>query len=268
MDTEFAIRLAGPKTWSITNSSGHTFYVLDGMKKTAVIDTGCTPGRTILPLIRQLTSKPLLLILTHAHNDHIYHMDEFSEIYINHREFELSPDFLHSMMNGKDLKLKDAADLHTGSVIDLGDTVLEILEVPGHTPGSIAVYDPQSNQLFTGDAIGSGNDVWMHWPSALPLDQYLVSLRSLLVWAVNHGGQMSFLGGHERQCFTSHLLSYNPLSLGLLADLIDLVDGIVSGSIVGIRGDADILLVPETPLCASYGRATIQYVPSRIHSSK
>ena len=47
-----------------------------------MIDTGITPGEKIKPLIEKLTSKPLILVLTHAHVDHFYHMDEFETVYI------------------------------------------------------------------------------------------------------------------------------------------------------------------------------------------
>ena len=266
MDTEFAALRVAQGVYSVTNSSGHTFYIVEGDERAAIIDTGCTPGRKILPIIRQYTQKPLLLIITHAHSDHIYHMDEFDEVYMSHREFELPESFLQMMMEDKQLDLHKAQDIRTGAVIDLGGKTLEALEVPGHTPGSIVLWEKEGNHLFVGDAIGSGNDVWMQWPSALPLDQYYPSLVELLRWAVERGGRMQLLGGHARQCFGSHLLSYNPLSLGWLCDMIDLVDQVLSGKIVGQPSDVDIILEPEPPLCAIYGRAIMQYMPSRIRS--
>ncbi|MBR4444132.1 MAG: MBL fold metallo-hydrolase [Clostridia bacterium] len=266
MDTEFAVLMVAQGIYSVTNSSGHTFYIVDGDERAAVIDTGCTPGRRIMPLIRQYTQKPLLLILTHAHSDHIYHMDEFDEVYMNHREFELPDSFLRLMMEDKQLNLRQTKDIRTGAVIDLGKRTLEALEVPGHTPGSIVLWEKEGDHLFTGDAVGSGNDVWMQWPSALPLDRYYPSLLRLLRWIVERGGRMRLLGGHARQCFDSPLMPYNPLSLGWLCDLIDLVDQVLCGKIIGQPSDADIILEPEPPLRASYGRAVLQYMPSRVRS--
>ena len=266
MDTEFCVLRLDQGVYSVTNSSGHTFYIVEGDSRAAVIDTGCTPGRTILPLIRQYTQKPLLLVITHAHSDHIHHMDEFDEVYMSHRELELPESFLQLMMEGKQLDLRRTRDIRSGTVIDLGGKTLEVLEVPGHTPGSIVLWEQQGNHLFTGDAIGSGNDVWMQWPSALALDQYYPSLVALLQWIVARSGRMQLLGGHARQCFGSHLLPYNPLSLGWLCDLIDLVERVLDGRIVGQPSDVDIILEPEPPLCASYGRAIVQYMPSRVHT--
>jgi glyoxylase-like metal-dependent hydrolase (beta-lactamase superfamily II) len=42
--------------------------------------------------------------------------------------------------------------LAEGDVIDLGDRSLEVLHVPGHTEGSIALWDPADGTLFSGDA--------------------------------------------------------------------------------------------------------------------
>ena len=56
--------------------------MVEGDKKAAVIDTGITTGKKITPLLRELTDKPLLLVATHVHCDHIYHMDEFEVIYM------------------------------------------------------------------------------------------------------------------------------------------------------------------------------------------
>ncbi|MBA3738193.1 MAG: MBL fold metallo-hydrolase, partial [Actinobacteria bacterium] len=38
-----------------------------------------------------------------------------------------------------------------GDVVDLGDRTFEVLHVPGHTAGSIALWDPAGGLLFTGD---------------------------------------------------------------------------------------------------------------------
>lgn len=42
--------------------------------------------------------------------------------------------------------------LEEGDVLDLGDRAFEVLHVPGHTPGSIALWEASSGTLFTGDA--------------------------------------------------------------------------------------------------------------------
>jgi len=46
--------------------------------------------------------------------------------------------------------------LDEGDVIDLGDRAFEVLHLPGHSPGSIGLYDAKSRLLFSGDAVYDG----------------------------------------------------------------------------------------------------------------
>ena len=264
---DFTVQRIDPHVIDILDQGMASFYLVEGEEKTAVIDTGITEGEQILPLIRRYTQKPLLLLLTHAHIDHWYHMDEFDTVYMSHREFQLPRDYLLSMMAGKELHPERTFDIATDDVIDLGGTAIQVCEVPGHTPGSVVFRDTKSGILFTGDILGSGAGVWMQVPGAIPLDQYGQSLKGLLKWLADRGGCSRFCGGHRYQMFQSDLIpGYNPLSMGLLCDMIDLVDRIVSGKIVGRPSNVNRVFTLEPPLYASFGRAEIQYLPSRIHS--
>ena len=157
--------------YSILDAGESSFYVVEGETLAAVIDTGITEGGSIMQEIRTLTDKPLILILTHAHIDRMHHMDEFDTVYMCRDELSMPKKVLSDMMGGKKLALEDTLDIRTGSRIDIGGEVLEIVQVPGHTPGSVAILAPDRGLLFTGDAIGSGYGVWMQVPGALPLSK-------------------------------------------------------------------------------------------------
>src|SRR5580658_2458745 len=43
-----------------------------------------------------------------------------------------------------------------GDVIDLGDRVFEVLHLPGHSPGSIGLWEAATQTLFSGDAVYDG----------------------------------------------------------------------------------------------------------------
>lgn len=259
----FQVKQIASRAWEWLDEGGDSFYLVTGNNTAAVIDTGITPGAQILPEIRKITDLPLVLILTHAHIDHIHHMDEFSTVYLCHSELQLPEEFLREMMAGKQLDLSGTIDIRTGSRIDLGGNRLEICQVPGHTPGSVAVWNPEEDLLFTGDAIGSGCGVWMQVPGALTLTQYEENLRRFMRWLLDRGGKMRFFGGHNRQTAQSKLLPNNPLSMGLLADLIDLVHGVVTGTITGTPSEAKAFS-DETVLYAYFGRAEMIYLASQI----
>lgn len=212
----FQVTEIGEKIYCILDAGNSSFYVVEGEEKAAVIDTGITAGAKILPVIRELTDKPLLLVITHAHPDHMYHIDEFDEVYMCHDEKKMDP-------------------------------------------------ETKQNYLFTGDAIGSGCGVWMQVPGGTSLEEYYDGLVGLMAWLVKKGGRMKFFGGHHTQVFesTAHPV-YNPLSLGVLADLIDLVDQVIHGENLGRPSNAKPFS-KEQVRYASYGRAEMQYCASRIH---
>ena len=102
-------------------------------------------------------------------------------------------------------------------------------------------------------------------PGGTSLEEYYDGLVGLMVWLVKRGGRMKFFGGHHMQAFesTAHPV-YNPLSLGVLADLIDLVDQVIHGENLGRPSNAKPFS-KEQVRYASYGRAEMQYCASRIH---
>lgn len=262
---EFRINKIAAGAWSILDKGDSSFYLVEGTQRAAVIDTGISPGKRILPVLHSLTGLPLVLVLTHAHIDHMHHMDEFEEVYLSHKEFTLPATILQEHMGGKALQLGKTIDIRSGNRIELGGETLEVCEIGGHTPGSAAFWARERDLLFTGDAIGSGYGVWMQVPGALSIEEYRKNLCVFFKWLVDRGGRMHFFGGHSYQQFQSSLVpGYNPLSMGLLADLIDLTDGIAEGRIVGRPSNADKIFTQEPALYASFGRAEIQYLPSRI----
>ena len=261
----FQVKQIRPGAYCMLDADEDSFYLVEGKEKAAVIDTGITQGGKILPQIRQLTDKPLVLILTHAHIDHFHHMDEFDTVYMSHRELELDEETLRFMMAGKELDLEGTVDIVTGSRIDLGGRVLEICEVPGHTPGSVVIYDAQDDLLFTGDAIGSGCGVWMQLPHSSSLEAFEKSLRSFLSWLVERGGAMEFWGGHSNQFDkSSQVPGYNPLSMGLLADLIDLVRKVRLGEIQGEVVEMASNLQARQTRYAAFGRAEMLFNPDNL----
>lgn len=257
----FAVKQINEDAYVINDAFGASFYVVRGSEYAAVIDTGFTKGETIMPVIRSITDMPLKLVITHLHMDHMHHMDEFEEVYMCRKELTMPPQVLRQSAGGVDHDYSRVHNIETGSVVSLGGDELEICQVPGHTPGTVVILDKKHNMLFTGDAIGSGVGVWMQVTSAISLEEYLDSLIFLQSWLVEKGGRMSFWGGHNNQQYTAIVTKdgYNPLNMGLLGDLIDLVEKILTGEIKGVAHEEGIVDKPGENLYASFGRAEILY---------
>ena len=50
-----------------------------------------------------------------------------------------------------------AVHLHEGNIVTFGNTKLEVIHVPGHSPGSIVFYCAADNCLFSGDVLFQGS---------------------------------------------------------------------------------------------------------------
>ena len=154
------------KTWRIEDG-GVRFLLLCGTQKAALIDTGMN-APDARRIAEGLTDLPLILINTHADPDHISGNSAFSEVYMSPAEEENYRNF-----GGKCTLLS----VKEGDEFDLGGRVLRVIDIPGHTPGSIALLDVENRILISGDTVSDSN-IFMFGPMR-NLDRYIVSLGHL-----------------------------------------------------------------------------------------
>ena len=89
--------------------------------------------------------------------------------------------------------------LEDGDVIDLGDRAFAVLHLPGHSPGSIALWEAASGILFSGDTVYDGPLVDDCYHSVVA--DYLTSLERLrrLPVRVVHGGHFPSFGAERHR---------------------------------------------------------------------
>ncbi|MCR4713201.1 MAG: MBL fold metallo-hydrolase, partial [Treponemataceae bacterium] len=149
---------------------GVRFYVFCGKEKAAVIDTGMnTPNAK--ELVQSITSLPLVLINTHADPDHISGNSDFDTVYMSPAEEE---NYRERGGTGSFIPVKE------GDVIDLGGRSLFVIDIPGHTPGSIALLDEKNRILVSGDSV-SNSKIFM-FGKFRDLSLYVKSLEHLKNW--------------------------------------------------------------------------------------
>ncbi|MBQ6267274.1 MAG: MBL fold metallo-hydrolase [Clostridia bacterium] len=155
-------------TW-VQTDRGVRIFLLAGKERALVIDTGMT-GLDIRAMAAAQTDLPFELLNTHADRDHIASNAQFPSFYMHPAEAA----FYHNVQHGRGRILP----VFDGDVIDLGARELEILHLPGHTPGSITVLDRRSRCLIGGDPIQADGDIYMFGPQR-DFEAYIASLRRL-----------------------------------------------------------------------------------------
>lgn len=165
---------------------------LRGRDRDLVIDT----GMGVLSLVEELGAlldKPVTAVATHGHDDHIGSHHEFDDVVVHELEaglleeppldtldivkgwgedavamltgsgYELeSPYFVDALPPGyvfeqyRQMPARVTRRVVGGDTIDTGDRSFEVLHLPGHSPGSIGLWESATGSLFSGDAVYDG----------------------------------------------------------------------------------------------------------------
>lgn len=187
------------------SSSGVMSYLVIGETGAMVIDTAYGFG-DLNQVVKELTALPVTVVNTHGHVDHsggnfyfgspvcIHEADV--EIYKRHNQ----PQF-HRIMERtlrafrylffwrtivpKNPEYNDERRanfgnwrfIKEGDSFDLGGVTAEVVEIPGHTRGSIAMFFPEKKLMITSDGANPGT--WMFLPESTMLSVYRESLKKL-----------------------------------------------------------------------------------------
>ncbi len=148
--------------------SVNTWLLADDNDECAVIDCGCYDESEFARLsgfIDDNRLKPVLLLNTHCHLDHIFGNGMFERRYgLKTKACSLEEDnrrdaSSHALMFGLEMAPPAAVGeyLDDGQVLTFGNVEVEAIYVPGHSAGSIAYYCRGEGVLFTGDALFAGS---------------------------------------------------------------------------------------------------------------
>jgi glyoxylase-like metal-dependent hydrolase (beta-lactamase superfamily II) len=188
-----------PSTYILRQSKCLNFeapfiYVLFGLAKVLVLDTGATENAAEFPLYETIQSlsneqpaaagqnvRELLVLHSHSHSDH----------YSGDTQFAEQPNVTLIAPNGgavaEFFAFDDSPDGET--IIDLGARKITVFAVPGHQEEAIAVYDSQTSWLLTGDTFYPGYIYVKHW------NDYQHSIARLVAFSEKHEVS-ALLGAH------------------------------------------------------------------------
>lgn len=137
-------------------------YVLVTRDKALVVDTQTMAefeGKKIIDYVTSITDKPTVVVNTHPHRDHIAANAQFGEAYLSGPAIEEVKAAAARTNTPITYTMKEVKE---GDTIDLGDRRIEVIAIPAHSPGSIALLDQKAGYLFTGDEIDPGQVVGMN----------------------------------------------------------------------------------------------------------
>lgn len=157
-------------TLQFNNFAVNTYIVYDThTRQCAIIDPGMMTPReehALAKVIEENHLKPVHLINTHMHIDHVmgnaFAAHHYGLRLSAHKDDEIlgSRVKAQAQMFGLPSSPEEVpitTYLEAGDIIKIGEGELKVLHVPGHSPGSIALYDAADGFVITGDALFSGS---------------------------------------------------------------------------------------------------------------
>ena len=252
----------GNGLWSIYVGEIDGFYLVDCGDEAALIDTGSRVKGGMLPVIRSITDKPLSVIITHGHGDHIGNLNEFDNIFYPEKDRAL----LQGIYGAGELEGKNIMYIEGGEDIVIGSRTFRSVDLGGHTPGSTVLIDMEGKRIFSGDAFGSGTVVLLVHDYALCVSEYLEKLRSFHEKYRTLCSDFIFWGGHtiQESDWENVLVNYHPLSWNVVEDMIRLCQDLLDGRGCESCRFPSLDQRTEHAYKVSMGRAAIVLTQSKI----
>lgn len=205
MSEFYSVTKCMPNVYRIHSAEQVHMDLLVGEKAALLFDTGYGLGN-LREVVKNITTLPLYVVDSHGHADHTCGNFQFEEdIYIHPDDMELcrahnseeqrkrnveharhTLDFatgLESNILPDDFDEEEyikqgcgrLVPVTEGHVFDLGGITLQVVELPGHTRGSIGLFCKEKGLLYAGDAINGS--LWLFLPESLNLSAYIETVK-------------------------------------------------------------------------------------------
>lgn len=147
MESPYVVKTISEGFWAI-EERGVFIYLIEGNDKAMLVDTGFGTGN-LKELVESLTKKPVFVVITHSDGDHVGGNKQFEEIYMHPSDFDRYYD--------KPENTQKVLPIWEGDLLDLGTRKFEVIHIPGHTPGSIVLFDRENKEMICGDSFQYGS---------------------------------------------------------------------------------------------------------------
>jgi len=224
-----------PDTWYVREILGVGSYLFIGKDKALLSDTG-NGFRDITKPLSKICNKPLILMNTHGHSDHVGGNSRFGEVFIHEADIHMLEEawqkaqrdlmwgyarekypITRLFLNALEKKLPQHKDIEVmpladGHIFSLGGREIKAVFFPGHSPGSTLLIDEVTETLYAGDAINPG--LFLFFRDCPSLKDYALRLRELNSKLAEMGNLKWIRGSHSKDAIPISFISY-------LADFLD-----------------------------------------------
>lgn len=147
----------------------NTYILTNALNEAIIIDPGMygeKENQFIFSFIEKNQLKPIKILNTHAHIDHILGVDAIKTKYnipfiLHKKEKEVLESGPNSaMLYGLKFNISPQVDEylnHSNSSISFGTDEIQLIFTPGHSPGSLSFYIPSNKSLIAGDTLFNGS---------------------------------------------------------------------------------------------------------------
>lgn len=210
-----------PFIYHFRDPQGVCFSIIKGSTLAIVVDTGYGIG-PVRKTVEEYIKTPYIVINTHGHMDHSAGNFQFDEVYVPSNDLDLY--YLHNSIERRLKNINDALSrnlidesfdqkaylnalcpsiktINVGETIDLGDMHVEIINMEGHTKGSIGLLIKEHKILFTGDAAISM--IWLFLKESTDKKTYIKMLENVKSLDFD-----SFITGHLMEVFDKKFFDY------------------------------------------------------------
>ena len=286
--TAYEIQELSQGVYEIGEFDCGSMFLIVGEEKALLVDSGSGIG-DLMGALKKLTDKPITLVLTHNHLDHIGHAPLFDEAYIHESDvapFQGQGDHLPTIetrswyikfiaeRSGKvypyeleeDLTEWDVSGLtllplSDGQTFDLGGRVVTAYACPGHTPGSMVFLDDKSRILFLGDALNCNLLL-----AGAPGSEGFISIQT----AHRFLKRLSDMGA-QYDCYFNGHYDYRsfgePLGADVMPDALSGMEALISGDYQTTFVKSPLPIFPDREMMV-VGRTMIAFTPEGILDAK